>query len=134
MLLGIEVIPASVQDRDGAADLIKKTRRLFPFVRHIFADGGYSGDKLATDLAAQPVTLEIVKRTDKEGGFKLIRRRWVIERPFSWPRRNRRLMAHYEALAIIAEGFAKLAMISVMLKRPHRAKAKARNVNFGVRL
>jgi hypothetical protein len=26
-------------------------------------------------------------------------------------------MAHYEALAIIAEGFAKLAMISVMLKR-----------------
>ena len=117
MLLGIEVIPASVQDRDGAADLIKKTRRLFPFVRHIFADGGYSGDKLATDLAAQPVTLEIVKRTDKEGGFKLIRRRWVIERTFSWLRRNRRLMAHYEALAIIAEGFAKLAMISVMLRR-----------------
>jgi len=26
-------------------------------------------------------------------------------------------MAHYEAIAIIAEGFAKLAMISVMLKR-----------------
>jgi putative transposase len=29
LLLGIEVIPASAQDRDGAADLIKKTRRLF---------------------------------------------------------------------------------------------------------
>ena len=117
MLLGIEVIPANVQDRDAAVDLIKKTRRLFPFVKHIFADGGYSGDRLATDLAAQQVTLEIVKRTDKEGGFKLIRRRWVVERTFSWIRRNRRLMAHYEALAIIAEGFAKLAMISIMLKR-----------------
>lgn len=117
MLLGIEVIPASVQDRDGAAGLIKKTRRLFPFIKHVFADGGYSGDKLAADLAAQRVSLEIVKRTDKEGGFKLIRRRWVIERTFSWLRRNRRLMAHYETIAMIAEGFAKLAMIAVMLKR-----------------
>jgi hypothetical protein len=58
--------------------------------------------------------LEIVKRTDKNGGF---RRRWVIERTFSWLRRNRRLMAHYEALALSALGFAKLAMIAVMLKR-----------------
>jgi hypothetical protein len=41
----------------------------------------------------------------------------VVERTFSWTRRNRRLMAHYEALPIIAEGFAKLDMISVMLKR-----------------
>jgi transposase len=41
----------------------------------------------------------------------------VVERTFSWLRRNRRLMAHYEAFAIIAQGFAKLAMISIMLKR-----------------
>jgi len=33
-------------------------------------------------------------------------------------------MAHYEALAIIAEGFAKLAMISVMLKRLAETKSK----------
>jgi hypothetical protein len=70
---GIEAIPASVQDRDGAADLIKKTRRLFPFDRHVFAVGGYSGDSLAAGLAAQRVTSEIVERTDKRGGFKLIR-------------------------------------------------------------
>ena len=30
--------------------------------------------------AAQRVSLEIIMRTDKEGRFKLIRRRWVIER------------------------------------------------------
>ena len=111
------MIPASVQDRDCAACLIRRTRRLFPFIIKIFADGGYAGPRLEADLAAQPVTLEIVKRTDKDGGFQVVRRRWVIERTFSWLRRNRRLMAHYEALAIIAEGFAKLAMISVMLKR-----------------
>jgi transposase len=116
------VIPASVQDRDCAADLIAKTRRLFPFITWIFADGGYAGPKLEADLAAQPVTLEIVKRTDKQPGFKVVKRRWVIERTFSWLRRNRRLMAHYEALAIIAKGFAKLAMISLMLKRLTRIR------------
>jgi transposase len=117
------VIPASIQDRDCAANLIRKTRRLFPWISKIFADGGYAGAKLKTALAGQPVELEIVKRTDKQGGFKVIRRRWVIERTLSWLRRNRRLMAHYEAFAIIAEGYAKLAMISVMLKRLTEAKS-----------
>jgi transposase len=130
LLLGIEVIPARVQDRDCAADLIAKTRRLFPFITKVFADGGYAGPRLEADLATSPVVLEIVKRTDKEAGFKVVRRRWVIERTFSWLRRNRRLMAHYEALAIIAEGFAKLAMICVMLKKADRGKASNRLVNF----
>lgn len=117
MLLGIEVVPANVQDRDCAADLIRTTRRSFPFITHVFADGGYASRKLDADLARHRVTIEIVKRTDQDGGFKVVRRRWVVERTLSWFRRNRRLMAHYEALAIIAEGFAKLAMISLMLKR-----------------
>lgn len=117
LLLGIEVIPANIQDRDCAADLIRKTRWLFPWIAKVFADGGYAGPKLRKALKDQPVEIEIVKRTDKTGGFKLIRKRWVVERTLSWLRRNRRLMAHYEAIAIVAEGFAKLAMISVMLKR-----------------
>src|ERR1700719_1351119 len=117
LLLGIEVIPANIQDRDCAADLIRKTRRLFPWIVKVFADGGYAAPKLRKALEGQAVEIEIVKRTDKNGGFKVIRKRWVVERTFSWLRRNRRLMAHYEAIAIIAQGFAKLAMISVMLKR-----------------
>ena len=116
-LLVIEVIPANIQDRDCAAELIEKALRKYPRLRKIFADGGYAGPKLAAAIAGLPVALEIVKRTDKDGGFKIIRRRWVIERTFSWLRRNRRLMAHYEALAMIAVGWVKLAMISVMLKR-----------------
>lgn len=111
------MIPANVQDRDCAAKLIRQTRRLFPWIARIFADGGYAGPKLCQALKSQPVEIEIIKRTDRDGGFKVIRRRWVIERTFSWLRRHRRLMAHYEAVAIIAEGFAKLAMICLMLKR-----------------
>jgi transposase len=116
-LLSIEVIAASTQDRDCAAKLIEKALRKYPRLRKIFADGGYAGPKLASALVGLPVEIEIVKRTDKDGGFKVVRRRWVIERTFSWLRRNRRLMAHYEALAMLAVAFAKLAMISVMLKR-----------------
>ena len=116
-LLGIAVIPADIQDRDCAANLIRKTRCLFPWIAKLFADGGYAGAKLKAALAGQPVELEIVKRTDNEGGFKVVRRRWVVERTLSWLRRNRRLMAHYEAFALIAEGYAKLAMICIMLKR-----------------
>ena len=122
-LLEIEVIAASTQDRDCAAKLIEKALRKYPRLRKIFADGGYAGPKLAAALVGLPVELEIVKRTDKEGGFKIIRSRWVIERTFSWLRRNRRLMAHYEALAMIAVGFIKLAMISVMLKRLTEVKS-----------
>ena len=116
-LLSLEIIPANIQDRDCAAGLIEKALEKFPRLKKIFADGGYAGPKLASALVGLPVEPEIVKRTDKDGGFKVLRRRWVIERTFSWLRRNRRLMAHYEALAMIALGFAKLAMIAVMLKR-----------------
>lgn len=111
------MLPASIQDRDCAGGLIRAARRVFPFIAHVFADGAYAGERLAADLTGQPVTLEIVKRTDSKPGFKVIRRRWVVERTFSWLRRNRRLMAHYEARATIAEGFAKLAMINIMLNR-----------------
>jgi hypothetical protein len=40
-----------------------------------------------------------------------------LERSFSLLRHNRRLMACYDALAMVAVLFAKLAMISLMLKR-----------------
>ena len=116
-LLSLEVVPGNIQDRDCAASLIKRALEKYPRLKKIFADGGYAGPKLASQLVGLPVELEIVKRTDKEGGFKVLRRRWVIERTFSWLRRNRRLMAHYEALVMTAISFAKLAMIGVMLKR-----------------
>src|SRR3954468_19404757 len=67
LLLGIAVIPANIQDRDCAANLIRKTRCLFPWIAKLFADGGYAGAKLKAALAGQPVELEIVKRTDNEG-------------------------------------------------------------------
>src|SRR4030095_167730 len=39
-------VPADVQDRDGAFHLLRRARRMFPFIERIFADGGYTGQKM----------------------------------------------------------------------------------------
>ncbi len=41
---------ADIQDRDGAPLLLAGIVRSFPWLRHIFADGGYAGDKLKGSL------------------------------------------------------------------------------------
>ena len=42
-MLGVAVTPASVQDRDQIAPLLKEVRRLFPFLERAIADSGYQG-------------------------------------------------------------------------------------------
>ena len=44
LLVGAVVHTADVQDRDGAPDVLASIRHHFPWLRHIFADGGYAGD------------------------------------------------------------------------------------------
>ena len=51
LLVGAIVHEASIQDRDGAAMLLASVRHSHPWLRHVFADGGYAGEKLATALA-----------------------------------------------------------------------------------
>jgi hypothetical protein len=45
--LSVVVHLADIQDRDGAFYLLGRARRLFPFIKCIFADGGYAGEKMA---------------------------------------------------------------------------------------
>jgi putative transposase len=40
--------------------------------------------------------LRVVKRTDKEKGFKVLPKRWVVERTFGWLGRYLRLSKEYE--------------------------------------
>ena len=47
-LVFILVHAADIQDRDGAVDVLKAVRFRFPWLRHVFADGGDAGDKLKT--------------------------------------------------------------------------------------
>ena len=66
---------------------------------------------------ANRLKLEIVKRTDDIKGFKLLPRRWVVERTFGWLGRCRRLSKDYEALPATEEAMIRLAMIHLMVRR-----------------
>src|SRR3979409_1069915 len=97
-LVGVQVPAADIQDRDGAPDLLASIRSLYPWLRHIFADGGYAGDKLRDAMAMLGQwTFEIIKRSDTAKGLKLLPRRWVVERTIAWLGRCRRLAKDFEA-------------------------------------
>ena len=116
------VHPADVQDRDGAQLLLRRSRRLFPFIEVIFADGGYRGPKMAAVVANTGAwKLEIVKRTDLHR-FVVLPKRWVVERTFAWIARNRRLARDFERYARTVVAFIRLAMIRIMLRRLTRPK------------
>jgi putative transposase len=105
---------ADIQDRDGAPDVLKAIKHSFPWLRHIFADGGYAGPKLEAALAKTGKwTLEIIKRSDTAKGFEHLPRRWVVERTLAWLNRNRRLAKDFETT--IASATAWLFIASVQL-------------------
>lgn len=113
---------ADIQDRDGAPLVLKDVRQSFPFLRHVFADGGYAGDKLKDALAKIGTwSLEIIKRSDAAKGFVLLPRRWVVERTFAWLNRNRRLAKDFERTIESATAWLFLASIQMITRRIVRA-------------
>ena len=100
--MNVVVHPADIQDRDGAFHLLRRARRLFPFIERIFADGGYAGRKMAmTVWRTGAWSLQIVKRSDA-AGFQV----------FAWISRNRRLARDFERYARTVAAFIRLAMIA----------------------
>jgi transposase len=111
-MLGAITHTADVQDRDGAPDVIAGTKESFPTLAHLFADGGYAGDKLETALQTMDgPTIEIVKRPNGATGFVVIARRWVVERTFAWLGRCRRLAKDWEATIASSDAWLLIASI-----------------------
>ena len=114
----MSVLPANIQDRDGAQGLLRLARRRFPFIEKIFADAGYQGPKMARTVAAAGCwKIQIVKRSDAAKGFVVLPKRWIVERTLAWISRNRRLARDFERYATTVAAFVQLAMIRIMLKR-----------------
>ena len=66
-------------------------------------------------------TIEIVKRSDAAKGFKLLPRRWVVERTIAWLNRNRRLAKDFEATIESAETWLMIASVKLLSRRLARA-------------
>jgi transposase len=115
--LSVVVHPADIQDRDGAATVLRQARRTFPFIERIYADGGYQGAKMAATIATTGTwKLEIVKRSDLHR-FVVLPKRWIVERTFAWISNCRRLAKDFERHARKTVVFIRLAMIRIMLRR-----------------
>jgi transposase len=122
LLVGAIVHTADIQDRDGAAMLLASIRSKLPWLRHVFADAAYAGDKLEQALTKLGTwTIEIVRRADTAKGFVLLPRRWVVERTIAWLNRNRRLAKDFEATIESALAWLMIASVKLLSRRLARA-------------
>jgi transposase len=126
LLLTVLVTAASVQDRDAAKPLLFNLRRAFPSIKLTWADGGYAGKLVTWAKTWLRLRVQIVKRPDDLHTFKVLPRRWVVERTLSWVTRHRRTVRDYERLAAHHETYVYWSMIIIMTRRLARQPAPAK--------
>jgi len=143
LVLKAKVHGAGVMDRDGIKPLLERAKELFPRLSHLWLDAGYNGEGKGKDWVEKALgwTVEVVWRPRKaryvwvaegeepdwddlrarglvpEPGFKVLPRRWVVERTFSWIDQNRRMSKDYEKLTATGEAFIYVAMSRLMARR-----------------
>jgi putative transposase len=120
MLLAVVVHSAGIQDRDGAKLVLAKLVGRLPRLKLIWADGAYEA-VVGWTKAVCGWVLELVRKPEGLRTFRVLPRRWVVERPFGWLNRCRRLSKDYERDTGSSEAMIHLAMIHLMLKRLCRA-------------
>lgn len=116
-LLMVNLTPADISDSAGAQAILDAIRKRWPWLTHLFADGAYDRCRLMDKAAFRDFTIEVVRRIDTEPGFKVLPRRWVVERTFAWLTRWRRLVRDYEARIDVSEAMNHVALGSILLRR-----------------
>ncbi len=120
-------------------------KKVHPRLKHLWVDAGYEGSGKRWAEEALGLSVEVVRRPRKpvpekvarlwaeewakEGkkvdwqrlmpprGFRLLPRRWVVERTFAWLSQNRRMSKDYERLCATGEAFVYVAMTRLMVRR-----------------
>jgi len=119
LVLGVVVTPADTTERDGGKAVLGRVLGWLASLRLLWVDGGYTGDTFANWVKAlrAKLAVEVVKRSDDVRGFKVLPRRWVVERTFGWLMYQRRLVRDYERTISSAEAWIYIAMIRIQLRR-----------------
>jgi putative transposase len=117
LLLAIVVHSATPHDSKAAEIVFKilKNKYINGVVK-IFADGGYRGELIETARIKFGWVLEIVKRNEAHK-FKILPKRWIVERTFAWISFQRRTSKDYERLTETSVAFVQLSMIRLMLNK-----------------
>ena len=117
-LLKVMVHAAGIQDYDAAPKILAQVSQLIPTLETLWAGTIYSKAGLVQWVRdTLDLVLEIVEREPDQQGFKVLPRRWVVERTFAWLGRYRRLSKDYERCTKSSEGVIYIASIRTMLKR-----------------
>jgi putative transposase len=115
LIWGLAVLPADVQDRDGAKTLLGRLPAL-PRLAVIWADGAYVA---LVDWVQQHFgwVLTTILRPLGAKGYVHLPKRWIVERTFGWFGRYRRLSKDYERNPVSSEAWIYLAMTHRMARK-----------------
>ncbi|MGH6803367.1 MAG: IS5 family transposase [Methyloceanibacter sp.] len=116
-LLMVNLTPADISDSAGAQMILDGVRKRWPWLKHLFADGAYDRTQLMDKAVLRDFVIEIVRRCDTEPNFKVLPRRWVVERTFGWMTRWRRLVRDYEERVDCSEAMIHVALASLLIRR-----------------
>ena len=113
----VHVTHAGVNDRRGTVENVEKHKDSLQSVKKVLCDGGYTGERFSTAMNRLiNAQVEVIKR-DEVFNFKVVPKRWVVERSFAWLEKSRRMYKNCERLIASSLGMIKLAFIRILLKR-----------------
>jgi putative transposase len=127
--LAVCVHAADLQDRAGAHLLVDAVAvDALPNLNVVWADQGYAGPLAAWLHEARGWRVEVVRHPERQRWrygleerpaheFRVLPRRWVVERTFAWLGQARRLSKDYERLPATSEAMLYGAMSRLMLRR-----------------
>jgi transposase len=104
-------------DRAGAIAMAEQYKDNLSAVEKMLVDGGYTGEPFAAAIQdAIGATVEVVKRSELHQ-FKVVPKRWVVERSFSWLEKCRRLWKNCERTLRTSKQMVVLAFLALILRR-----------------
>lgn len=115
----VAVTTAEVTDRKGALKALEHARRGLKQVQGVLCDSGYTGEPFAQgvrDILGEQVTVQIAKRSELHT-FKVMPKRWIVERSFAWLEKNRRLWKNCERKLNTSLQFIHTAFLALLLRR-----------------
>ena len=115
IILHARVEADNISEKSGAKFLLSGLKPIYSDLGVIFADGGYRGDDLKDIINQCGFDLQVVLRTSQE--FKILPKRWIVERSFGWLNRFRRLSKNFETRVQTAELVIELTTIRALLRR-----------------